>query len=170
MSVTFSSDCAASKGFAQEHCLCAQMAEGFMRDATPEALRAAADPACFACGGSGVETVEVSDRPELNLANGNARLLLCALRISDADLFGSVALPEARRAIIRARASSLEPFTRQALIEYGAARADGNLVALRPLRVHAAGVDEEGIAAYIDRFERLVSESAARGATNIHWG
>src|SRR6185369_8863545 len=92
MSTTFSSDCAATMGSKQEHCLCAQMAEGFMRDATPEALREAADPACPACGGSGVETVETSDRPEMNLASGNARLLLCALRISDADLFGSVTI------------------------------------------------------------------------------
>jgi len=170
MSTTFSSDCAATMGSKQEHCLCAQMAEGFMRDATPEALREAADPACPACGGSGVETVETSDRPEMNLASGNARLLLCALRISDADLFGSVTIPEARRAIIRARAGSLEPFTRQALIEYGAPRAEGNLVALRPLRLYEGGKDEAGMESYLDRFERLVSESAARGATNIHWG
>lgn len=169
MSVTFFSDATSNKTCKEEHCLCAQFAEGWMRDATPEALRAAADPKCSACGGSGVEMVIVDDRPELNVANGNARLLLAALRLDDSELIGRITLPEARRALIRARAGSLEPFTRQAFIEHGAPRSEGDVVALRPVRVFAASLDEHQMAGYLDSFEALVMGAEASGAKYIHW-
>jgi hypothetical protein len=168
MSITFSSDATATESAKQEHCLCAQMAEGFMNGATPEALRAAADPQCHFCSGSGIETVMTSDLPELNLANGNGIALLRALRLG-MDYAGEITIAEARRAIMRARSGSLEPFVRleQKLTGKPAER-DGVIVA-RPLRFFDPGLSTEGLGERIERFAALVEVSAARGATLIFW-
>ncbi len=169
MSVTFASNAASAETLVPEHCLCAQMAPRFMNGATPEALREHADPACPRCGGSGIEMVPSSDLPMLNLANGNATLLLRALRLAP-DYCGEIGLPEARRAIIRARAGSLIPYTRPDHVEHGAPRArhDGAIEA-RPLRSFDPGLSEDGLRERLERFEALVEASAARGATIIYW-
>lgn len=170
MSITFSSNASETRSTKQEHCLCAQMAEGFMGDATPEALRAAADPQCHFCGGSGIETVPTSDLPELNLANGNAMSLLGALRI-EPDYCGSLSIEAARRAVIRARNSSLQAFVRPEVVEHGKPRVlEDGTIQMRPLRLFAAGLSEEGLEEFIARFAALVEASAERGATEISWG
>jgi hypothetical protein len=169
MSITFSSDAPEATTFVKEHCLCAQMVEGFMGAATPEALRAAADPRCGHCGGSGVEEVPQTDGARLNFANANGIALLRALRLGIAYT-GDISIPEARRAIIRARAGSLEPFVRleEKLIGKPYVRADGAVEA-RPVRMFSAGLDVEGIASRIDAFAAFVEACAERGATTIHW-
>jgi hypothetical protein len=169
MSITFYSDAPETTTLVKEHCLCAQMAEGFMGDATPEALRAAANPRCAQCGGSGVEEVPQTDGERLNFANANGIALLRALRLGMAYT-GDITIAEARRAIIRARAGSLEPFVRleEKLIGKPVVRADGAIEA-RPVRMHSAGLDVDGLKSRLDAFEAFVGASEARGAKMIHW-
>ncbi len=169
MSITFSSDAPETITEVQEHCLCAQMAEGFMGDATPEALRAAANAACPNCSGSGIELVPSSDGPALNLCNGNGIALLRALRLGMAYA-GKISIAEARRAVIRARAGSLEPFARleEKLIGRPVVRADGAIEA-RPVRSWDMGLSTAALAERLERFAVVVEESAKRGAKNIYW-
>lgn len=169
MSITFRSDAHETTTTVEEHCLCAQMVEGFMGNATPEALRAAANPRCLHCGGSGVEKVPTTDGPSLNFANANGIALLRALRLGMAYT-GDLTIAEARRAIIRARASSLAPFVRleEKLIGKPVERAPG-VIEARPVRSFDAGLSEEGLSERIERFAAFVEASAARGAANIRW-
>ena len=158
-------------------CLCAQMADmwvdamdGHWSEAVKANLASEANPKCPFCKGTGIEAVRESDAPVLNLANGNAVLLLGALGLDSAPS-GELSVPEARRAIIRARSrSDLTPFTREQETVYGRPRAneDGS-VELRPVRLSSMGVDKERVASYIERFASLVEESADRGATTIFW-
>ena len=109
----------------------------------------------------------VNDRPvavdlgnlEMNLANGNAALLCAAFGIEPPNepYMGSLTIPEARRALIRAR--NTEPELRPA--------SDTK----RPgfCRVIVQGVDAERMASYLTRFERLVEAAAAAGADRIEW-
>lgn len=169
MSITFRSDAPETTKLVEEHCLCAQMVEGFMGNATPEALRAAANPRCIHCGGTGVEKVPQSDGPSINFANANGIALLRALRLGMAYT-GDITIAEARRAIIRARSSSLAPFVRleQKLIGKPVERVPG-VVEARPLRAFDPGLSEEGLSERIERFAAFVEAAAARGAANIHW-
>lgn len=171
MSVTFSSDAPESAAFADEHCLCAQLAPGFMGDAKPEALKAAANPRCLNCKGEGIERVPTSDAPTLNLANANAIALLRALRLGgvEGDLVGSCSIPEARRAVIRAGSGDVSRFARPEAIEHGKPRSEGNVVIARPIRSWDMGLSAEGLRARLDDFASLVEECAARGATIINW-
>jgi hypothetical protein len=163
---------------ASSPCLCAQMAESFcgamdgdLSDAVRADLRANANPTCPICHGTGVEVREESDAPTLNLASGNARLLLEALGLAHPDLWGDLPVPEARRAIMLARSrSDLTPFTRELEVTYGAPRTneDGS-VELRPLRSFGREVDVERMTSYIERFAAFVETSVSRGATIITW-
>lgn len=169
MSITFRSDAPEATTLVKEHCLCAQMVEGFMGDATPEALRAAANPRCLHCGGSGVEEVPTTDGPSLNFANANGIAILRALRLGMA-YSGDITIADARRAIIRARAGKLEPFVRleQKLIGAPIERSPG-VIEARPVRSWDAGLSVEGVASRIDAFAAFVEASAERGAKNIRW-
>jgi hypothetical protein len=179
MSVTFHSN-VTTKTVTEKltPCLCAQMAESFspamdgnFDDAVKADLAANANPACPFCHGSGVELMEESDAPSLNLANDNAMLLLQVLGLQP-EFYGEMGLAQARRAVMRARSrSDLTPFTREDETVHGRPRTneDGS-VELRPLRVHTQGVTMNRLESYIDRFAAFVEESASRGATEIHWG
>ena len=180
MSTTFYSDGQATVTQAQEPCLCAQGAERWSMDAdfTDPAvladLRANASATCPWCHGSGVDLAERSDRPELNLNEGNAVALLSALGLdcTDDGLCGELGIPEARRAAWRASArGNLEPFVREGKLHYGAPRkaADGT-VELRPLRAVCCGLSAAELADRISRFAAFVEAAAARGATEIRWG
>lgn len=111
----------------------------------------------------------VNDRPvavdlgplEMNLANGNAAALAAALGIEPPNdpYLGSVTLPEARRALLRARNVDTTPHLRPA--------SDTK----RPGRAHfiVQGLDAERMDSYLTRFERLVEAAAAAGAERIEW-
>ncbi len=112
----------------------------------------------------------VNDRPmlvhlpaavEMNLANGNAAALAAALGITAPNdpYLGSLTLPEARRALLRARNVDTTPHLREA--------SDTK----RPgcVRVIVQGLDAERMANYLDRFERLIEAAAAAGADRIEW-
>jgi hypothetical protein len=75
----------------------------------------------------------------------------------------SVPLPEARRAIIRARATFARRharFTRAT--EIGIAAATGPLV-------FSGGIDADGLSVRLDAFERFVRTVAEMGAVAIYW-
>ena len=167
MSIEFYSDAAQTVTERPEHCLCAQMAPGWMGDASAAALRAAADPACPRCGGSGVETVQESDAPSLHWANDNARAVMAALGLP-LEPWGSVSLPVARRAVMRGRAR-FERYSRPGCELRGAPRARGNVVELAPLRAWDQGMTAADVGERVEAFARFVDACAERCATKIVW-
>ncbi len=178
MSYTFTADVSdAQTSTKEEPCLCAQGAEcfgdAFQNSVEPHRAELAAEAwdKCLHCKGTGVESVENDDAPSLNLGNDNAVSLLGALGLT-VDCWGEIALPEARRAVMRARArKSLSVYTRATEIVYGAPRADENgAIELRPIRSHGFGLTEDGLRDRIERFASFVEASASRGATTITWG
>jgi hypothetical protein len=178
MSVTFSSDAPFKAWLKPEPCLCAQMGWGFpamMRGEDSAEVRANLQeecrPDCLHCKGTGIEVVEETDAPSLNLANDNAARLLAILGLP-CDEDGEVTIAESRRALMRARArQDLSLFTREGKTVYGAPRAqeDGS-VELRPVRAQSFGLSAEGLRDRIERFGTFVEEAAARGARTIFWG
>lgn len=178
MSVTFQSNVTSFETSTKaEPCLCAQGADGFfamMRgedsDEIRASLKADATPACPFCQGTGVEVLEQTDAPMLNLANDNAKRLLAVLGVPF-DYAGEMAVADARRALMRARARvDLTPFEREAETVYGAPRADEyGVVELRPLRLSAPALTADDLRDRVERFAAFVEESAARGATEIRW-
>lgn len=178
MSITFNSNATLETLTVKtEACLCAQGSELWTMNLTGASeetlcdLRAHADPACPMCKGTGVENRDDSDKPYVNWCNGNAYTMLKVLGLRGAD-GGSVAIAEARRAVIRATSrSDLNAYARPDECLYGAPRADENgAIELRPLRVVSMGLDVEAIQERITQFAEFVEESARRGATRIWWG
>jgi hypothetical protein len=118
---------------------------------------------------------DLADPRNVNLANTNARAFLSFLGLGDGeDLYGSVPIPEVRRAIMRARATfhqRAHAFVRRCEIVHASPRVnhDGT-VELRPVRVHIAGIDEEYLMRQLDRLGVLVEALAGRGATHLGWG
>ncbi len=118
---------------------------------------------------------DLNDPRSMNLANDNARAFLGLLGLgTDCDLYGEVPLPEARRAIIRARATfhcRVGAFLREEAVVFGRPRVhDDGTVELRPVRVWIGGVDEDYLARQLDRLAVLVEALAERGATHLGWG
>lgn len=178
MSITFNSDAPFEARLKNEPCLCAQMGWGFlamMRGEDSVEVRAnlqeESRPDCPQCGGTGVEVVEETDAPSLNLANDNAARLLAAMDLP-CDCDGEMTLAEARRGLMRARArQDLSQFVREETTVYGAPRAqeDGS-VELHPVRAQSFGLSVEGLRDRIERFGAFVEAAAARGAQTIFWG
>lgn len=190
MSVTFGCDVRRRAAAHLEPCLCAQSIHGygdaileyracFASGLAPAAelvadLRAHADPSCRQCRGSGVELVPGEDEADFNLANENARALLAALGVGSGavdDLIGELALPEARRAIMRARNVRLDHLTRPARVTAGWPRVleDGTVV-LQTTRASSPEFTVDDLLDRVDRFAALVDEAGRRGATRIVWG
>lgn len=179
MSITFTSNATEFDTFTDESpCLCVQGADSFiaamdgdLSDPVRADLKANAEPTCHICKGSGIEVNELDDRPSLNLSNANARVILRTLGIAPDDC-GDLPIADARRALMRARSrGDLSPFARPEEAVHGRPRAreDGS-IELRPLRLWGAALDADGIQDRIERFARLVEESASRKATLIMWG
>jgi hypothetical protein len=112
---------------------------------------------------------------QLNVGNAAAIWPLLGLPLVDGHVppGGEVSVPEARRALMRARArfERVAPtLVRPVEIEHGAPcpQEDGT-IELRPLRFLCFGLDEDGLAARLDRFERFVEAIAERGATHVAW-
>lgn len=120
------------------------------------------------------ETEDALDPREVNLSNMNAAAFLRFLGIdpgSEQGLCGEITVPEARRAIIRARATGdrkVGGFTRESR-SYGNLVVDG-VVQLGVPRVHEQGIDESYFKRTLARFEVLVEAVAELGATHISWG
>lgn len=202
MSVTFSMIDASGRivggrePSAEEPCMCAQDAPSWLAgvdgqglDRPDLAAHAWAD--CARCQGTGVETVPGMDRLYLNLNNGNARALLALLgwaaapsqiplgeiRVGEPtgefDLMGERALPDARRAVMVARATfdrRAGALVRESETLYGAPRVrEDGAVDMRP-RVMVGGLDAEGLRDRLESFAALVEEGATLGAVQVTWG
>lgn len=168
MSIIFCSDAPERVEATEEGCLCAQLAPGWCNGAAPELLAQHADPACARCHGTGVEIVSVDRNPSVNLSNGNAGALLRALGLHGDH--GTASLPEARRAVMRARARDLSALERPTEVRRARSFAsDGTIAELYRVQSVSIGLDATGLAERIEQFAAFVEASAALGARAIHW-
>jgi hypothetical protein len=107
--------------------------------------------------------LDLEDPAHLNLNNGNARAFLLFLGLEPGDEpSGAVTMPEARRAIIRARATfarHVGDFTR----EGSDTRRPGRC------RVVAGGIGPDYFEMRLDSFEMFLNVVAEKGATSILW-
>jgi hypothetical protein len=105
-----------------------------------------------------------TDAAHLNIASANARSFLAFLGLEPGEhLSGEVGMPEARRAIMRARATferRVGGFTRRGT--------DTKRPGL--CRVIEGGIDAGYFARRIDDFEAFLDAMAAKGAKAIYWG
>lgn len=109
--------------------------------------------------------LEYEDPAWLNLANVNAWALLELLRIQARPQWdGRVTVPEARRAVMYARAT----FARRAP-EYVRSRTALGGPGTGTARCLDHGIDEECLALYLERFERFLNRAVSLGATRIYW-
>jgi hypothetical protein len=156
-------------------CLCAQLAPVwtlYAEGVDAEALRAAADPACNICGGTGVEA-GLPDFLRYNLCNANAFALLGLLRLGS-EYCGSISIAEARRAIMVAKATfetTGELHARAATVDTGAPRErEDGTTELRPARMISSGLNVVELRFRLIAFESLVNLGADAGADSIEWG
>lgn len=127
-----------------DHCMCAQMADGWLNPATADAvLREAADPSCPSCKGAGrvpAELCYVEPEAMVDVNLEGSALVRGALGLGTESI-GSVTLPNLRRAIARARE-----------------------------RLNICPADwRERLEAYLDRFAELCDVAEARDATAVVW-
>lgn len=127
-------------------------------------IREHAFPGCSRCGGSGL--VE-GGRPHASFVQVNSAVL-GALGLDDDR--GSCSIPEARRALLRARNRSLAPHVVPAEVEYAPPRVDERgVVELRPVKFTSFEVGEDRLGRMVDRIGELVERHAAAGATQVRW-
>lgn len=114
--------------------------------------------------------VDLGEEVYFNLCNDNAMAMLRALGLP-AEYTGECGIPEARRAIMRARATgSAANHTRADEAIYGEPRAnEDGTVELRPLRIFSQGLDEDGLVRRINLFAEIIELAATKGATHIQW-
>jgi hypothetical protein len=107
--------------------------------------------------------LDLEDPASLNMASANARVVLGLLGLEPGEEpSGEVSMPEARRAVMRARATferRVESFT----------RSDSDTKRPGRVRVVECGVDHEYLARRIDDFERFLNVVVDKGATSIYW-
>lgn len=174
MSVTFASD-AIFPATPAVSCSCAQNmphldevldVEAAERELPAELVahvREHAYPGCPRCGGSGL--VE-GPPPAASYAQCNTAVL-AVLGLPE---HGACSLPEARRAVIRARNRDLAPFTSPEEVEHGRPRPrEDGTVELRPVRFIAFSIDAERLLRMVDRVEALVTRAGSAGASQITW-
>lgn len=99
----------------------------------------------------------------LNMNSANARAFLLFLGMDPGDEpAGEATIPEARRAVIRARAA-FDRHARQFIREGRDTKRSGQC------RVTAGAIDEGYLAMRLTSFERFLIVAANRGATSIYW-
>lgn len=103
---------------------------------------------------------------------GNATAMCALLEFGDSTS-GSVDIPTARRAVMRARAlfDSIAPnYTREEEWSYGSPRtgSDG-VIELRPLRAFTGGLTVEDLWTRLKTFAAYVESAAKAGAIRIQW-
>lgn len=162
MSVTFYAETERGHGSKREPCLCSQMSPAFAdlfegRRDDWGALRADANPACLTCEGSGVEEVRVDLRPQVNLSNDNAKIVMGAMgwKTDPRNMCGECDLATLRRGIVRARNTDGPDVLRERVetsryIAYGYTRAD--------------------LLDALARLEDIAQRGQAAGATKVTWG
>ncbi len=177
MSITFHTNGPYVEVMRNEPCLCAQAVhweiwgQAMDGDFNPLVRAALADQAydgCPCCKGSGIDIVPHIERPEVNLANENAFIILSALGLEPSPN-GSISFPELRRAVIRAKNTDLSKFVREPEVQYApvsSSEEDSNVVYLQSrMRIYDKGVDKEYITTTIDRIFDLIKS----GGTVVTW-
>jgi hypothetical protein len=173
MSISFTHDKHVNSTGKLEHCMCAQLAPGWMTSsAKPEDIKRHANKRCPHCKGTGWEEGFIA--PPLTISNSNAWAFMDLAGIARPGNAwqGSLTLPEARRALMvgRARfdrvACQLErptgyTFTMPAVVN--------GTVVLRPLKSVEFGLSREMLALYLEAFALLVDDAIKEGATEILW-
>ena len=159
-SITFVSDADVPTLTEMSPCLCTQDSDKFVQwheygVGPKEEMREAANPDCVVCKGTGVESFERDLGPSLNMSNSNAYALLAVLGLP-LEPNGEISIPEARRALMKARSrSSFNQFTREP--------ESGN-------RFWDAGFGTDDIEERLDRFENIINHAVEHGGKNIRWG
>lgn len=147
-------------------CLCAQFAPTWDMDLAHcdlAVLRAHALPTCHICAGTGVESGSLGYL-SINLCNANAVVLLRMLQLPTDVLHGTMAMPEVRRAIMRARAlfETLAPqLTRDESLSYGHDHS---------VRVVRYGLDVTGIRRHVETLHDLILQGIQAEADHLTWG
>jgi len=125
---------------------------------------------CRYCGGSGVHITKVRRETEINLSNSNAMAILEVLGIKP-DYDGSISLPEAKRALMKAKSrSSLKKFERPEEILTRPREIEEGVTELHSPYFYGQGLSESDIKERLEKFEKLIKEAEANGAKNILWG
>ena len=107
--------------------------------------------------------LDLEDPASLNMASANARVVLGLLGWEPGDEpSGEVSMPEARRAVMRARAT----FERRA---EGFTRTGSDTKRPGRVRVVECGVDREYLSRRVDDFERFLNVVVDKGAASIYW-
>lgn len=99
----------------------------------------------------------------LNFNNANGAAVLALLGLPCDTGYGSCTMPEARRAIMQAKAR----FERNAPAH---TRAGYDVKPPGRARVISAALDEEGLRSRIERFEEFVNTMDRMGADTLTWG
>lgn len=107
--------------------------------------------------------LDIEDPAYLNWHAGSAHALFLLLGLSPGeDQYGECTMPEARRGVMRARAT-FEKKAGGLTREYSDTQRPGQA------RFIQGGLDEDGLALRLDRFERFLNIIAAKGAVSIYW-
>lgn len=159
MSVSFIVDVEMPRSRRVEPCLCAQMAPLFgalFRGECDEwsSLAEHAAPGCAQCGGTGVERLDVDERPQVNFANENAHIIARAMGLDLGHGIGSTDLATLRRGLIRARN------VRSADELRAPETAPGRIL---------AGYTSDDLQRALARLDWLVSEAQRLGVRRILW-
>jgi hypothetical protein len=107
--------------------------------------------------------LKLDDPAAVNMANANGRRFLEFLGLDPGpEPAGEVSMPEARRAVMRARATferRVPAFTRQ----------ESETKWPGQVRVIEAGLSEEYFERRLNDFEKFLNVVTAKGATSIYW-
>lgn len=183
-SISFWSDSDSGFDEVTEPCLCAQGSEepfyeleDMLGSEDPEkvekakeALAESAEKACPYCRGTGVHARKVRREREINWSNTNAMAMMEVLGI-EPEYSGSMTVPEARRAIMKAKSrSSLKKFERPEENLTRPRETEDGVTELHSPFFYSQGLSEADIRERMESFEALVDEASANGAKNVMWG
>jgi len=110
----------------------------------------------------------------MSSATARSFLGLLELPFEPEGLCGACTLPEARRAVMRARATferKVDNFTVKSETFYSSPRQNNNgAIELRPFRGHDFGVDADRLHRQLERFAEFIEIAAQAGADGFSWG
>lgn len=183
-SISFWSDAESEVKEVREPCFCVERASlsygeltSMLNSGDPEKnkkakeiLRMTSEEDCGGCGGTGFMTGTVINNQEITWSNTNALALLEILGL-EPEYGGSMTIPEAKRAIMRAKnRSNLKKFERQDVDIRRHRKVDDEVTELNSPKFYSKGLSEADIKGKIDQFEGLVNKAESEGAENINWG
>lgn len=183
-SISFWSDAESEGEEVKELCFCVERASlsygelhAMLNSGDPEKnkkakeiLRMASEEDCGGCDGTGFMTGTVMNDHGITWSNTNALALLEILGL-EPDYSGSMTVPEAKRAVMRAKnRSNVKRFERQDDVVRRHRETEDGVTELNAVKFYSKGLSESDIKGKIDQFESLVNSAEAEGAKNINWG